>query len=669
MAINNDITEDFQYDMSMSRGDASFQPTDIAYDISINNLPFILSANNQTKYQRETAQYKKDQFDSSNEPGEQSLLGWWLRSQSSWHNGAGIKFYEPGTDYEHVSHRFDDSRGVDVWNVGEATILPEVFHAYTGVKGINAATGYDGTKEVLVSGDDNGILKKITLNANSSATTANYTAGATYPDGHSGTNHPFRSVTTDGNTYYAACDFCIHKGAIGTLTSDDVFFKHSTTVNANVLVKYAKGNVFVGMGRTFGLLDTSAAATSGTHTTGSVDTFANFMNHTNTSWNWVDATGSPGPLFFAGNGGNNGEVWSASIDPNETPPTSTVKLSGATMVLSLPDGELIKAIHYYLGYLAIGTTKGVRICPIGSNGDPILGPLLVETSYSVNAFTERGTYLYAATKVLEGADTNAILIRIDLTQQFNDGTFAYAYDLEYQSSSDGDSSDCTEVYNVENRIVMVIQEDSDTVKGELQVEHTTEKRTSAWLRTGVIRYATTEPKFFKFFSIDGRVTAGDTITVTTIDSNGNEYDLLNVDGQNVNKDIEINQPAGAIEKLALKFTFNNGTPNTTLPVLESYQIKALPATRRQRLIQYPLSCFNNEKDRFNTTFGYPTRAYDMMTALEILEEKADFVSVHDYRTDEVYTGLVEEVRYSNESSPDKNNDNFGGLLLVTIRKI
>ena len=424
------------------------------------------------------------------------------------------------------------------------------------------------------------------------------------------------------------------------------------------------------MGYTFGLLDTDDAASVKTHGTGGgTDTFANFMNHTNRSWNWVDAAGSPGPLFFAGNGGNNGEVWSASIDPNETPPTSTVKLSGATMVLSLPDGELIKAIHYYLGYLAIGTTKGVRICPIGSNGDPILGPLLVETSYSVNAFTERGTYLYAATKVLEGADTNAILIRIDLTQQFNDGTFAYAYDLEYQSSSDGDSSDCTEVYNVENRIVMVIQEDSDTVKGELQVEHTTEKRTSAWLRTGVIRYATTEPKFFKFFSIDGRVSAGDTITVTTIDSDGNEYNLLDVDGLNVNKDIEINRPTGAVEKLALRFTFNNGTPNTTLPVLESYQIKALPATRRQRLIQYPLSCFNNEKDRFNTTFGYPTRAYDMMTALEILEEQADFVSVHDYRTDEVYTGLVEEVRYSNESSPDKSNDNFGGLLLVTIRKI
>ena len=673
MTINNDITEKFQYDMSVSSGDASFEPTDIAYDLSINNLPFVLSANNQTKYFRETAQYKKDQFDSSNEPGEQSLLGWWLRSQSSWHNGAGIKFYEPGTDYEHVSHRFNDSRGIDVWTVGEATILPEVFHAYTGTQGINAATGYNSTnsKEVLVSGDGNGILKRITLNGNSSATTANYTAGATYPDGHGGTDYPFYSVATDGSTYYAVCSTCVHKGTIGTLTSDDIYFRYHSAASANAFVKYTKGFMLFGHDNKIAVIKTTEAATSsGTHTSGTVNTFgtsdtylSNFKTHINDSWKWNDAAASPGPVYMSGNGGSNGEIWRVNFD--ET--TNSLDMPGATMSLSLPDGELVNAIHFYLGYLAVGTNKGVRVCQVNSNGDLVMGPLLIETSYAVNDFTERGSYLYAATKVLEGADTNGILIRIDLSQQFNDGTFAYAYDLEYQSSSDGDSSNCTEVYNVDNRLVMVIQENG--AAGELQVEHTTEKRTSGWLKTGVIRYATTEPKFFKFFSIDGRVSTGDTITVTTIDSDGNEYDLLDVDGQNVNKDIEINYPAGSTEKLALKFTFNNGTPNTTLPVLESYQIKALPATRRQRLIQYPLSCFNNEKDRFGMQFGYPTRAFDMMNKLEQLEEAADFVTVHDYRTDEVYTGLIEEVRYSNESSPDKNNDNFGGLLLVTVRKI
>jgi len=115
MTVNNDISEEFQYDISYTASGSGFDLTDVAYDVSFNNVPFILKVDNQNPYRRETAQYKKDQFDNSAEPGEQSLTGWWVRSQTSWHNGAGIEFYEPGSDYEHVSHRFYDSRGVDVW--------------------------------------------------------------------------------------------------------------------------------------------------------------------------------------------------------------------------------------------------------------------------------------------------------------------------------------------------------------------------------------------------------------------------------------------------------------------------------------------------------------------------------------------------------------------------
>jgi hypothetical protein len=685
LTYSEDISEEFEYDISYTASNSSFNLTDVAYDVSFNNVPFILKVDNQNPYRRETAQYKKDQFDNSPEPGEQSLTGWWVRSQTSWHNGAGIEFYEPGTDYQDVSHRFNDSRGIDVWTVGEARLHKKVFHAYTSASGagnINAATGNDGTNDVLVSGDAKGILRKITLNGNSSVSTATFVAPATsYPDGHSGTDYPFHSITTDGNTYYAACPYCIHKGSIGTLASDDVFFKHSTssTGNPNVLVKYAKGNVFVGMGYTFGLLNTDATATTQTHGGGgSAGTFANFMNHTNRSWNWVDATGSPGPLFFAGNGGNNGEVWSASIDPNETPPTSTVKLSGATMVLSLPDGELIKAMHYYLGYLALGTTKGVRICPIGSNGDPILGPLLVETSYPVNGFTERGTYLYAATKVLEETNTNGILIRIDLSQQFDDGTFAYAYDLEYESSKDGDSSDCTEVYNLReilsngdviDRLVMVVQEESDISKGELQVEHTTDYRTSGWLKTGKIRYGTVEPKFFKYLQTRGLAANGDSIFVQTIDYAGNEYDIINLDNISLGNNVGLSQPAGGQEFISIKYTFNNGSPITNYPILQSYQLKSIPGVPRQRMYQYPLSCFDVEMDKYNSQFGYKGRAYDVIKTLEELEVTGDFVSVRDYRTDESFQGVIEEVRFTNESSPDKDSNGFGGLLLVLVRKL
>ena len=674
MTVNNDITEDFQYDISYTSEGTSFQPTDVSYDLSIDNIPFILKIDNQNPYRRETAQYKKDQFDNSAEPGEQSLTGWWVRSQTSWHNGAGIEFYEPGTDYQHVSHRFYDSRGVDIWTVGELRLHKDVFHGYTGAQGINAATGNDGTKDVLVSGDANGILKKISLGVtgpNGAMDTANYTAGATYPDGHNGSNYPFHSVASDGSTYYAVCSTCVHRGTIGTMTSDDIYFRYHSTASTNAFAKYAKGFMFFGHDNKIGIINTTAGATSsGTHTSGTINTFgtsdtylSNFTTHINASWKWNDAADSPGPIYMSGNGGSNGEIW--KVDMDNTGATIVPDMPGATMSLSLPDGELVNAIHFYLGYLAVGTNKGVRICQVNSNGDLVMGPLLIETSYSVNGFTERGSYLYAATKVDNSGNTNGVLIRIDLSQQFDDGTFAYAFDLEYQSTPD--SSDCTEVYNLDDRLVMVIEEGG--AAGELQVEHTTNYRESGWLQTGKIRYSTVEPKFFKYLQTRGLIASGDTIAVQTIDSAGNEYDIITLDAVSMGQNVGLNQPVGGQEFIAVKYTLNNGSPVTDYPVLQSYQLKAIPGVPRQRMYQYPLSCFDIEMDKYNSQFGYIGRAYDVIGRLEELEILGDFVAIQDFRTGEAYQGVIEEVRFTNESSPDKDSNGFGGLLLVTVRKL
>jgi hypothetical protein len=74
-------------------------------------------------------------------------------------------------------------------------------------------------------------------------------------------------------------------------------------------------------------------------------------------------------------------------------------------------------------------------------------------------------------------------------------------------------------------------------------------------------------------------------------------------------------------------------------------------------------------DRFNTEFGYNGRAIDILNSLEALEETGQFVTVTDYRTNETFDGVIEEIRFMGESSADKNNNGFGGLLLVTVRKM
>jgi hypothetical protein len=95
-----------------------------AYDVAVGGLPFIYAINDARPYIRQTAPFKKDQFDNGAEPGEQSLTGWWIRSQSSFHGGSGINFYDPSAG-ETVTHRFTDSKNVNVWTKGQATLLKE----------------------------------------------------------------------------------------------------------------------------------------------------------------------------------------------------------------------------------------------------------------------------------------------------------------------------------------------------------------------------------------------------------------------------------------------------------------------------------------------------------------------------------------------------------------
>jgi hypothetical protein len=120
---------------------ATWQNTDIAYDVAVGGLPFIYAINDARPYIRQTAPFKKDQFDNTTEPGEQSLAGWWLRSQMSFHSGSGIKFYDPATTDENGHYRFADSKGVNVWTKGQVTLFKdtESGHVTTGAIASNGA--------------------------------------------------------------------------------------------------------------------------------------------------------------------------------------------------------------------------------------------------------------------------------------------------------------------------------------------------------------------------------------------------------------------------------------------------------------------------------------------------------------------------------------------------
>jgi len=663
-----DISDAFVYDLSTTELVSSTYPTDIAYDISIGDNSFLIYNTSQAPHIRETAQYKKDQFDSSTSPGEQSLLGWWLRSQTSWHYGAGIRYFEPGVE-KNVDYKFYDSRGVDIWTIGEASILKDTFIGYSGSTNNlvgTPATYTSGlyTYNCLVTGSNDGSLKRLRLNNNTEVTGVSpYEFSYTIA---SHTSDPFYSITTDGTYYYAICDKAVHKGLVDGTGSDVITNIHNATGTSKATIKYVKGKVLASSDNV--LYNINANHTSASHsaakdisdTASGTPASYSYLTHLNTQWYWNDITDGSVSVYASGYANGVSEVWAISYDKTLV----NLDMAGGQMVTRLPFGETINAIKYYLGYLVLATSKGVRICQIDINGNVTLGPLTYQSAYGVNGITEKDTYVYCSTSLDSTVtQTNAALIRINLGQPFDDGTFAYANDLEYVDTF---ASNATDVFLVDDRLLMLY---NTSTYGKIAFEHTTQRRASGYLETGYIRYGVTEPKYFKYINVGAEFTAEDSIGLQTIDNLGNEYDILSINSATQSQDLEMHYPTGSQEILAFRFIFANNSPLTNTPTLKSYRVKSIPAMKRQRMIQYPLSCFDIEQDRYNSQFGYVGRSYDLLHSIEELEEVGNFVIVNDWRTNESYTGLIETMRFENSASTDKISSGYGGILTVTIRKV
>ena len=122
--------------------------------------------------------------------------------------------------------------------------------------------------------------------------------------------------------------------------------------------------------------------------------------------------------------------------------------------------------------------------------------------------------------------------------------------------------------------------------------------------------------------------------------------------------------------MGFEFTLTRSVDdNTKGPIFTGYQLKVLLAVPRQRLIQFPVNCYDSESDKFGNKAGYDGSAYNRIKALETVESNGDTIKIEDFRTGESLTGIIEEIDFINKTPTDKRYAGFGGLLLVTIRSM
>jgi hypothetical protein len=120
-----------------------------------------------------------------------------------------------------------------------------------------------------------------------------------------------------------------------------------------------------------------------------------------------------------------------------------------------------------------------------------------------------------------------------------------------------------------------------------------------------------------------------------------------------------------------KFRLNrNDTTASTGAVMSGYSVKALPTPTRARLIQFPLFCFDSERDRLKNIMGFQGYALGRLQALEQMEAQGETVIIQDFTANgEPIEAVIEQVTFTRITPPNGNFTGWGGIIQITARTV
>ena len=710
-----------------------WQNTDIAYDTAIGGMPFIYAISDSRPYIRQTAPFRKDQFDNQTEPGEQSLTGWWIRSQSSFHYGDGITFYDPTSSNsgspEH--YRYAESKGLNVWDIGQVTLLNDVDAEHITTGAIESNGRANQQLRSIKWNNTNGVLLRDEYDVDKIASDGTVT---NFIDYNSGTEAPVYTICDDGvNTFWitnTATKKTVYKkpltGTSASTADVTTMFDEIGTVS-NATMEYVKDRIVMcANNKVYEFSSSAVAMPSPVYT------------HPSTSHVYTSVAASGTSIYVSGYNGIQSTILRFTLSSAGVMPT----LTSAIIAAEFPVGEIVHKIHYYLGYMMIGTNLGVRVAQVSDDGSINYGPLIVQTTQPCYDFASRDHYVWCATSV----DGEPGVIRIDLSAEIETLRFAWANDLYYTGVTGHVTTACafangtdqlwfatsansvggtitnkamtagvatlttasahglvagssvwvqgvdsnfnsttsawtltsatTTTFTYTSAVTATVTSAAVTsstalanVPGSTYAEDETQLAPTGYLQTGFIRYNTLEPKNYKRLVARGDFTKG-SMTLETVDANGIEYDHISYDSSVPPVEVSTNQPQDAQEYVAYKFIFyRDGTTASLGPIMKGYQAKATIATPRQRVMRFPVYCYDVETDRYNVQVGYEGRAFDRISQLESIEENGDVVTWQDLTTGESRQCVIEQISFTRLTPPDRGFTGYGGVIDITIRTV
>ena len=605
-----------------------YSRSDFAADYAIGNQPWLAAPSENNRISRITTQYQKERVDQEASAGENSLSNWWLRSATSWHRGAGANFYD--ADAEDV-FRFRESANMDVWTQGELTLLPdtEEIAAHGGTDAATCGLGawflHDG--DLFVYTASTGVLTQVTA----------LTATA-------------QALTTDGCSAIVGCNDGIYEVS-SSLTVTKLYSPPASSPSWTVqAIGYVKDRIIIGCQITDALpmrvfeLGRNPASPP---VTVNLSTDSRY-EYKSTSLSFAAITETTSAILVATNTGVQSRVLSFTID---TSASGLGAMREPINVAEFPVGEIVRNLKSYLNtYVVAATNRGVRVAEESSNGQGfVYGPLSVKDDVKDLAFD--GEYVYA-TRTVERLGSKG-LWRLDLGTQVGE-FYSYASDL---SVAEGEPQSVAFIGSTGRALICT---DSN-----VYVEHATRKAESGYLDSGWVRFGTTEYKQPVSFSVRTKSEAG-VLGVRVSNPSGANADFGSVPlGQVLN--IPLSAALLPDTEFEVRVTITRDPEDdTAAPVLEEWQLRALPAPLRSRTITLPLMCFSEERDSLGNIRS--TDPWERLRSLEALEQSGGACLLQDFSTGEERICVVRAVQYE-QSSPPSFSDGFGGMVTVQLQTV
>jgi hypothetical protein len=326
------------------------------YPVALNGRPYMIDEKPESFYALwniETITLLRQQSDQSSAPAEGSLnpQGLWRRAQDSWHHGAGQRYRDRDSDVDD-KYRFWSSKGIDPWTRYTISPLNDTAQKKTSTN-TNLYCVVAGTRIYFADG----------------STLYYSTDMSTWSTVSSYTGSTITSICSDGYTVYFTdgANIWTTNTATTSATSADT---HDAT-----LLRYVKGRLMAAVGNTLYNIPTLGSAAT--------MTFA----HPSGQFTWVDCAEGNAVIYAAGYVGDKSTIYRTQIKPDGT------ALDIPVAAGSLPDGEIVRSIQGYLGFVFIGSDKGLRFAEADGQGNLTIGPLIATTS-AVQALEPQDRFMW-----------------------------------------------------------------------------------------------------------------------------------------------------------------------------------------------------------------------------------------------------------------------------------